>query len=85
MERLRDGSCHFQRSRLLFMIAITFGMIVLGVRSGGGGGGGGGRARGEVGGPEAAQSPSELGRHRGTLAASRPSGSSRLQNRPPQQ
>ncbi|KAK4821565.1 hypothetical protein QYF61_022225 [Mycteria americana] len=42
-ERLRDGSCHFQRSRLIWMIAITFGMILLGVRSGvwarGGGGG----------------------------------------------
>uniref|UniRef100_A0A8B9MGV4 Transmembrane protein 254 n=1 Tax=Accipiter nisus TaxID=211598 RepID=A0A8B9MGV4_9AVES len=29
-ERLRDGSCHFQRSRLIWMIAITFGMILLG-------------------------------------------------------
>ncbi|XP_068544573.1 transmembrane protein 254 [Anas acuta] len=29
-ERLQDGSCHFQRSRLLWMIAIAFGMIVLG-------------------------------------------------------
>ncbi|KAM4669696.1 transmembrane protein 254 [Amazona ochrocephala] len=29
-ERLRDGSCHFQRSRLIWMIAIAFGMVVLG-------------------------------------------------------
>ncbi|XP_074763219.1 transmembrane protein 254 isoform X2 [Athene noctua] len=29
-ERLRDGSCYFQRSRLIWMIAIAFGMIVLG-------------------------------------------------------
>lgn len=47
-ERLQDGSCHFQRSRLLWMIAIAFGMILLGVRraprrgSGAGRGGHGG-------------------------------------------
>ncbi|XP_067996039.1 transmembrane protein 254 [Melanerpes formicivorus] len=29
-ERPRDGSCHFERSRLIWMIAITFGMILLG-------------------------------------------------------
>ncbi|XP_032047492.1 transmembrane protein 254 [Aythya fuligula] len=29
-ERLQDGSCHFQRSRLLWMIAIACGMILLG-------------------------------------------------------
>ncbi|XP_030807069.1 transmembrane protein 254 [Camarhynchus parvulus] len=29
-ERGRDGSCHFQRSRLIWMVAIIFGMILLG-------------------------------------------------------
>uniref|UniRef100_A0A803XNJ2 Uncharacterized protein n=1 Tax=Meleagris gallopavo TaxID=9103 RepID=A0A803XNJ2_MELGA len=29
-ERVRDGSCHFQRSRLIWMIGIIFGMILLG-------------------------------------------------------
>ncbi|RLW04072.1 hypothetical protein DV515_00006098 [Chloebia gouldiae] len=29
-ERGRDGSCHFQRSRLIWMVAIICGMILLG-------------------------------------------------------
>jgi len=37
-ERVRDGSCHFQRSRLIWMIGIILGMILLGVRAAGTGG-----------------------------------------------